>query len=220
MVRGSWKPAAAGLAVLALVAGGCGSSSSGNDKPTLKVSAAASLKTAFAAYADHVADATPAYSFAGSDELAAQIRQGAAPDVFAAANSKLPDALYAEKKVEKPVAFARNRLVLAVPSASDIASLSDIEKPGTSLAIGSASVPIGDYTRKVLGRLPAAQRAAILANVKSSEPDVAGIVGKLTQGAVDAGFVYITDVKATKASCARSSWPRRSSLRSSTRPRS
>ena len=33
-------------------------------------------------------------SFAGSDELAAQIRQGVKPDVYAAANTKLPDALH------------------------------------------------------------------------------------------------------------------------------
>jgi molybdate transport system substrate-binding protein len=33
--------------------------------------------------------------------------------------------------------------------------------------------------------------------VRSNEPDVKGIVGKLTQGAVDAGFVYVTDVNAT-----------------------
>ena len=39
-----------------------------------------------------------------------------------------------------------------------------------------------------------AQSEAILANVRSEEPDVAGIIGKLTQGAVDAGFVYVTDV--------------------------
>jgi molybdate transport system substrate-binding protein len=56
-------------------------------------------------------------------------------------------------------------------------------------------VPIGSYTRTVLERLPAAQRRAILAGVRSQEPDVAGIVGKLTQGAVDAGFVYVSDVR-------------------------
>ena len=32
--------------------------------------------------------------------------------------------------------------------------------------------------------------------MRSNEPDVKGIVGKLTQGAVDAGFVYVTDVNA------------------------
>ena len=52
-------------------------------------------------------------------------------------------------------------------------------------------MPIGAYTREVLGRLGRAERAAILANVRSNEPDVAGVVGKLTQGAVDAGFVYV-----------------------------
>jgi molybdate transport system substrate-binding protein len=48
----------------------------------------------------------------------------------------------------------------------------------------------------VLERLPAAQGAAILANIRSNEPDVKGVVGKLTQGAVDAGFVYASDVTA------------------------
>jgi molybdate transport system substrate-binding protein len=59
-------------------------------------------------------------------------------------------------------------------------------------------VPVGSYTREVLGRLPAAEEKAILANVRSNEPDVKGVVGKLTQGAADAGFVYVTDVVATE----------------------
>jgi molybdate transport system substrate-binding protein len=47
----------------------------------------------------------------------------------------------------------------------------------------------------VLGKLPAGERQAILANVRTEEPDVSGIVGKLAAGAVDAGFLYISDVK-------------------------
>ena len=66
------------------------------------------------------------------------------------------------------------------------------------LAIGSKDVPIGAYTRKVLDKLPPRQSKAILANVRSEEPDVKGITGKLTQGAVDAGFLYVTDVRATR----------------------
>jgi molybdate transport system substrate-binding protein len=64
------------------------------------------------------------------------------------------------------------------------------------IAIGSESVPIGSYARDTLAKLPPAEAKAILANVRSNEPDVKGIVGKLTQGAVDAGFVYVTDVNA------------------------
>jgi len=59
-------------------------------------------------------------------------------------------------------------------------------------------VPVGSYTRKVLDGLPAGKKAAILGNVRSNEPDVGGVVGKVTQGAVDAGFVYVTDVEATE----------------------
>jgi molybdate transport system substrate-binding protein len=138
------------------------------------------------------------YSFGGSDSLAAAIRAGARPDVFASADTKLPAQLYAARLVEKPVAFAGNRLVLAVPAGSTkVRSLADLEKPAVTIVAGSASVPVGSYTREVLKRLPPPKSKKILANVRSNEPDVAGVLGKLTQGAADAGFVYITDVKAT-----------------------
>jgi molybdate transport system substrate-binding protein len=180
--------------VVALALSGCGS---GED--TLTVSAAASLKDALTGYGARFDKAKARFSFAGSDELAAQIRKGARPDVFASANTKLPDELYKEGLVQKPVTFAGNRLVLAVPASSDaaIASLKDIGKAGTTLAVGSEGVPVGSYTRTVLAKLPESESSAILKNVRSEEPDVAGIVGKLTQGAVDAGFVYISDVRAT-----------------------
>src|SRR4051794_39026431 len=181
------------LALLLVVAAGCGSS----DKPTLTVSAATSLKTAFTGYGRDFGAASVRASFAGSDELAAQIRQGVRPDVFASANTTLPDQLYKQGLVDKPVVFAANRLVLAVPaSGAKVSGVGDLAKPGTTIAMGSASVPIGAYTRKVLAKLPAGRAQAILANVRSNEPDVGGVVGKITQGAVDAGFVYVTDVRA------------------------
>src|SRR4051794_21443275 len=136
-------------------------------------------------------------SFAGSDELAAQIQQHAPVDVYAAANTKLPDQLHADGLLEQPVEFATNEFVLAVPKDSDIDSVAGLTKEGTKIAIGSESVPIGAYTRDTLAKLPPEQEKAILANVRSNEPDVKGIVGKLTQGAADAGFVYVTDVNAT-----------------------
>jgi molybdate transport system substrate-binding protein len=86
---------------------------------------------------------------------------------------------------------------VAVPAgATKVHGLTDLERPGVTVAIGSATVPIGIYTRTVLARLGAVS-ARILANVRTNEPDVSGIVGKLTQGAVDAGFLYATDVTAT-----------------------
>ncbi|MDP1850045.1 MAG: molybdate ABC transporter substrate-binding protein [Solirubrobacteraceae bacterium] len=179
-----------------LALAGCGSS--GDDRGEVLVSAATSLKTAFTSYGEQFADAEAQFSFAGSDELAAQIRTGAKPDVFASANTKLPDQLFEQGLVERPRVFAANRLVLAVPAEdAKVASLGDLKKSGVTIAIGSPGVPVGAYTRRVLGRLAAADRRAILANVRSEEPDVGGISAKLGQGAVDAGFLYVTDVAAT-----------------------
>jgi molybdate transport system substrate-binding protein len=157
---------------------------------SLRVSAASSLKPAFTAVGG------ARFSFAGSDQLAAQIRSGARPDVFAAANSQFPEELYRAGLVERPLAFAGNRLVIAVPRGSAIAGIEDLARPGTTIATGSETVPVGAYTLAVLARLPASTRAAILGNVRSREPDVAGVIGKLTEGAVDAGFAYATDVRA------------------------
>jgi molybdate transport system substrate-binding protein len=183
------------IAVATAGAGCGGEEGEGSSGGEVIVSAAASLQPAFEVYAQ--AEGFEArQSFAGSDELAAQIRQGVTPDVYAAANTSLPDELHAEGLVEEPMVFATNRLVLAAPAASEtVRSLDDLTAEGVTIAIGEAGVPVGDYTREVLAGL-GPQGDAILANVRSEEPDVAGIVGKLTQGAVDAGFVYITDVVA------------------------
>jgi molybdate transport system substrate-binding protein len=75
--------------------------------------------------------------------------------------------------------------------------VADLAKHGVSIAIGEPSVPVGAYTREVLDRLSPAERGAVLGNVRSEEPDVSSITGKVTQGAVDAGFVYVTDVVAS-----------------------
>jgi molybdate transport system substrate-binding protein len=188
------------LAALALVtslaslATGCGG---GDDETTITVSAASSLEQAFETYADDLDGFDARFSFAGSDELAAQIKQGAHPDVFASANTTYPDELNKARLVEKPDVFIGNDLVIAFPAdnPAGVGSISDLAKPGLDLVIGTGSVPVGSYTREVLGELPSAERSAIQANVRSREPDVTAIVGKLTQGAADAAFLYTSDVE-------------------------
>jgi molybdate transport system substrate-binding protein len=201
------------LALAALAGAGCGNDDNDqgvSSKPVVTVSAAASLTEAFNDLKKNYSAADLRFSFAGSDELAAQIRKGATPDVFAAANTKLPDALAKEGLVEKPVVFATNELVLAVPvQGAEVSSLDDLQKPGTKLAIGDKSVPVGEYTRKVLSGLPASEEKAILANVRSEEPDVKGVVGKVSQGAVDAGFVYKSDVDAASGKLKAISLPKK-----------
>ena len=199
----------AAAALAALVAGCGGDDSRPGDRPRLTVSAATSLTTAFESYGPRFAPASVRFNFAGSDELAAQIRQGVKPDLYAAANTKLPDQLFEEGLVEKPVRFAGNRLVIAVPAGSQkISGLPDLGLGGVQLAIGAEGVPAGDYAREVVGRLPPARRRAVLANVRSEEPDVGGVVGKLTQGAADAGFLYVTDVRAAEGQVRKIELPR------------
>jgi molybdate transport system substrate-binding protein len=178
---------------LAVVLGGCGG---GDDEPRLVVSAGSSMSEALTACGRDFEGAEVRLSFGGSDELAAQIRQGVKPDVLASANTAIPDELHAEGLLSTPVDFATNKLVIAVPAGSDVRETADLRREGMKLAIGSDSVPIGVYTRELLDRLPGGEGDLILDNVRSNEPDVKGIVGKLVQGAADAGFVYATDVTA------------------------
>jgi len=185
--------AAALFAAAALTLSACGDST--GERPRLTVAAAQSLAAPFERYGAAFAGAEPRFSFAGSDELAAQIRRGVRPDVYAAADDVLPRRLFSEGLVERPVVFAGNRLVVAVPAGSEVDEVEDLAGPGMRVVIGTEDVPVGSYAREVLARLPAETRAAILANVRSNEPDVGGMVGKLTQGAADAGFLYATDLR-------------------------
>jgi molybdate transport system substrate-binding protein len=171
--------------------GGCGSGD-----PGLVVFGASSLQPAFDRYDAGFPGAPVRASYAGSDQLAVQIEQGAHPDVFASADLEWPRRLHREGFVSRPVVFAANRLVLAVPKDSSITSLAGVEKRGVKLVIGDRSVPVGAYTREVLSRLPRSRRGAILANVRSEEPELSSVVAKLAGGAADAGFVYATDVRA------------------------
>jgi molybdate transport system substrate-binding protein len=187
------------LAALVVGCGGGGSSSttaSGGESSSggsLIVLGASSLTEAVTKYGEGFAGATVKPSFGGSDELAAQIQQGAPADVFASADTEYPQELFEEGLVEKPQVFCRNELVIAVPAVSDIKSIGDLTRAGTKIVIGDPSVPVGGYTREVLGRLPRAEEDAILDNVVSEEPEVTSVIAKLEQGAADAGFVYVTD---------------------------
>jgi len=176
--------ALAALAAVAAIAGQAAAAA----RPT--VLAAASLTEAF-----QKIQPTARFSFAGSDTLAFQIGQGAPADVFAAASPKYPDDLYRRHLVLKPRVFATNSLVLIVPRSNpgSITAVGDITTPGVKLVIGDAAVPIGAYTRTVLGNL---HMTKALSNVVSNEQDVKAVVAKVALGEADAGFVYVTDARA------------------------
>lgn len=173
------------VAVLAVAV--VGAAGAQRDTTRATVYAAASLTDAFAKLAPHAR-----YSFAGSNALAAQIRQGAPADVFAAANVKLPYGLYGDGFCSKPVVFTRNALVLIVPRANPahIKSVYDVKRKGVKLVVAAKGVPVGDYTLQVLQKL---KLAGALRNVVSQETDVREVLAKVALNEADAGFVYSTD---------------------------
>jgi molybdate transport system substrate-binding protein len=154
------------------------------------VYAAASLSEVFPKI-----DPRPRYGFAGSDQLALQIRQGASADVFASASPKYTQLLYHDELVLRPVTFATNKLVVIVPKSNpaNLHSVYDLRRSGVKLVIGDQGVPIGSYTRQLLDALGI--KDAVLRNVVSQETDVKGIVAKVALGEADAGFVYVTDAR-------------------------
>jgi molybdate transport system substrate-binding protein len=181
--------------VLAAVVGSlllAGSAAAGASKRAvggITVYAAASLTDVFPQI-----DTGPKYSFGASSTLAAQIAQGAPADVFASANTSIPDQLFAKGLLLKPVVFTRNRLVLVVPTSNPggIRSPYDLRKPGTKLVIAAPAVPVGSYTLQVLKQMGL---SSVLSNVVSRESDVRSVLSKVALGEADAGFVYSTDAK-------------------------
>jgi molybdate transport system substrate-binding protein len=146
-------------------------------------------------------DSHQQYSFGGSNTLAAQIRQGAPADIFASANTALPQQLYDEGLVEKPVVFTRNALIMIVPTANPahLHSAYDLRRDGIKLVVAAPGVPVGDYTRTVLHNLGL---DAALSNVVSNENDVREVLAKVALGEADAGFVYTTDARTVRGKVA------------------
>jgi molybdate transport system substrate-binding protein len=153
-------------------------------------------------------DPSPRYSFAGSDQLALQIRQGAPADVFASASPKYTQLMYHDGIVKKPITFATNKLLVIVPKANPahISTVYDLRRPGVKVVIGDRGVPIGSYTRQVLDMLGITD--GVMSNVVSQETDVKGIVTKVALGEADAGFVYRTDARPVSSKVAKVLIPR------------
>lgn len=174
----------------------------------LTVFAAASLTDAYREIGRNFERANPGarvvFNFAGSQQLAAQLGQGAPADVFASANAAQMTAAVNGGRVEKHTArtFVLNRLVVVTSPSSKvrIARLQDLARPGLKLVFAAKAVPVGQYSLDFLdkaNRDPAfgsGYRAAVLKNVVSYEDSVRAVLTKVSLGEGDAGIVYSSDV--------------------------
>jgi molybdate transport system substrate-binding protein len=186
----------------ALVVGLLVACKSAESKP-LVVFAASSLTDAFAEIerefeADH-AGVDVVVSTAGSQALRLQLEQGAAADVFASANAEHIDALHESSIVQRPIAFTRNALVIAVPSdnPAGIESFADLPQ-AERIVLGGESVPVGIYTKQLLDRAGKDVADRVLAHVVSREANVRLVVAKVELGEADAAIVYRSDIAAAR----------------------
>ena len=174
---------------------------------TLTVYAAASLTDAFQELGRTLEAShhglTVRFNFAGSQQLALQLEQGAPADVFASADQRWMS--YATEKGlvrGEATVFARNRLAVIVPRTNParIRRLQDLARRGTKIVLAAEPVPLGKYSREALQNLAAVEGfppeydRRVLANVVSQEENVKAVVAKVQLGEADAGLVYRSDV--------------------------
>jgi molybdate transport system substrate-binding protein len=202
--------AAAAVATLALVSCSSTGSTSGSATGTapapsgttstvtggITVFAAASLTEAFTRIGKDFEAANPdttiSFNFGASSTLAAQIAEKAPADVFASASSTTMDTVVASGAVSSATVFAVNTMAIATPTdpVVPVTSLADLAEPGIKLAVCEQAVPCGAAAQTLL------TDNELTVTPSSEEIDVKAVLAKVQLGEVDAGIVYVTDIRA------------------------
>ncbi len=163
---------------------------------TITVFAASSLKETFTTLGKQFEAAHPGdsvkFSFGASSTLATQITSGAPADVFASASPKNMTTVVSAGDASNPQDFAKNTAEVAVPPSNpaNVTSVNDLAKSSVKTALCQPKVPCGVVAAGVF------KNAGITVKPVTLQPDVKSVLSQVELGNVDAGVVYVTDVKA------------------------
>jgi molybdate transport system substrate-binding protein len=162
----------------------------------ITVFAAASLTDAFTelgtTFESENPDASVEFNFGASSALREQILGGAPADVFASANTSNMDQVVDGGAASDPEDFVTNLLEIAVPAGNEagVGGLDDFANPDLLIGLCAEEVPCGEFGREALAN------AGVTPSIDTNEPDVRSLLTKIEAGDLDAGIVYVTDVRA------------------------
>ena len=136
------------------------------------------------------------FNFAGSSALVQQLGQGAPADLFISADQRNMDQaqqLEAFQGTEDPEVIATNvlRLVTAAGNPAGIESIQDIGDD--RIALCAPEVPCGTLAHQAI------EEAGVTVEQASEEANVSAVATKVSEGVVDAGFIYSTNAKSLQA---------------------
>jgi molybdate transport system permease protein len=158
---------------------------------TVHIMAASSLTEALTVT---TAEHDVSLSFGSSGRISAQILAGAPADIVALAHPLWMEQLESAGKIERQVTLFGNRLVLATQAGNtmDLRSLSSLIT-AQKVGIASEASPAGQYAREALrvtGIFETLQPQLVTGS------NVRTVLSHLVTGAVDAAFVYQSDLTA------------------------
>lgn len=184
-----------GVALSACAPSTSTNSSEDSSATTLDLLAASSTRVLNDALNERAGQLNPSVNLSfengGSSDLVSKLREGAPADLLLTASKKTMDQAVEDGTVTKPKVLATNVMVMVVPKGNpaNIHSLQDLSR-ARHFVLCDPQVPCGDISIQII------DDKHLEVHPSSQERQVADVLGKVSAGEADAGWVYSTDAAA------------------------